>query len=107
MSKYYVTETRTINYVYLVEADNSEEAYEVFIDTTDYDDAYHIETIETFVNIEDTKEVDSIKRLTPSQESFNRGFNSGAKYAIQSLEEVYGQSISETDIYVEYIKEAK
>ena len=103
MSKYYVTETRTINYVYLVEADNSEEAYEVFIDTTDYDDAYHVETIETFVNIEDTKEVDSIKRLTPSQESFNRG----AKYAIQSLEEVYGQSISETDIYAEYFKEEK
>jgi hypothetical protein len=102
MSKYYVTETRTINYVYLVEADNSEEAYEVFIDTTDYDDAYHVETIETYVNIEDTKEVDSIKRLTPSQESFNRG----VKYALETLEEVYGESISETDIYAEYFKEA-
>ena len=102
MSKYYVTETRTTNYVYLVEADNSEKAYDVFIDETDFDDAYHVETVENYINIEDTKEVDTVKRLTPSQQSFNRG----VKYALETLEEIYGQSISETDIYAEYYKEA-
>lgn len=34
-------------------------------------------------------------------------FEEGVKYALQSLEEVYGQSISETDIYAEYFKEVK
>ena len=33
-------------------------------------------------------------------------FDEGVKYALQSLEEVYGQAISETDIYAEYFKEA-
>lgn len=102
MSKYYVTETRTTNYVYLVEADNSEKAYDVFIDETDFDDAYHVETVENYINIEDTKEVENVKHLTPSQQSFNRG----VKYALETLEEIYGQSISETDIYAEYFKEA-
>jgi hypothetical protein len=55
MSKYYVTETRTINYVYLVEADNSKEAHEVFIYETDLDDVYHVDTIETNVNIEEVE----------------------------------------------------
>ena len=102
MSKYLVTETRTTNYLYLVEADNSEKAYDVFIDETDFDDAYHVEDVENYIDIKDTKEKPPIQRLTPSQESFNRG----VKYALQSLEEVYGQSISETDIYAEYFKEA-
>jgi hypothetical protein len=101
MSKYLVTETRTTNYLYLVEADNSEEAYEVFIDETDFDDAYHVDTVENYINIEDTKEI-AVNRLTPSQQSFNRG----VKYALETLEEVYGQSIRETDIYAEYFKEA-
>jgi hypothetical protein len=41
-----------------------------------------------------------------SKEIDEYSFEEGAKYVLQSLEEIYGQSVSETDIYAEYFKEA-
>jgi lipoprotein NlpI len=52
MKKYFITETRTTNYIYLVEADDYEKALEKFVEI-DLDDTYNVDTIETHINIEE------------------------------------------------------